>query len=150
MATPDSQVSAALAPVVEESGLVLESVRTKRAGSYTSLEVVVDLPDGPGGVTDTQLADVTRAVSAAVDELDPIAGTFTLEVTTPGIDRPLTCARHFRRALGHIVEIASADGQTARGRITDATDTQIVITGDAGERTLALADVASARMVVEW
>ncbi|QOX81282.1 ribosome maturation factor RimP [Nanchangia anserum] len=108
------------------------------------------LPDGPGGIDDIQLAEATRAISATVDEIDPIAGTYTLEVTTPGIERPLETPRHFRRAQGHLAEIALADGTTLRGRIADVADATVSVDTDEGAREVAFADIASARMAIEW
>lgn len=150
MSTPDEQIATALAPVVEPLGLVVEQARTKRAGKYTSLEVVIDLEDGPGGLDDTTLAEATRALSTAVDELDPISGTYTLEVTTPGIDRPLETPRHFRRASGRLAELSLSDGTTLRGRIDGATDEDVTLTVGDSHQAVPLEAITSAHQVIEW
>ncbi|MDU0969312.1 MAG: ribosome maturation factor RimP [Actinomycetaceae bacterium] len=150
MSTPDTEIAAHLAPVVEQTGLFLESVRTIKAGKHSRLEVVVDLPDGPGGVTEEQLTGATRAVSEAVDDLDPIAGAYSLEVTTPGIERPLVTPRHFRRAVGHLAQVAVAGGPTFQGRIAEVSDTDVTVETEAGPQVVPLADVTDAHMVIEW
>ena len=98
MAGDPQQLRSILEPAVVASGLYLEDVVTAAAGRRTTVTVVVDLADGPGGVSSDQLSEVSRAVSEALDAADPIKGAYMLEVTTPGIDRPLTTPRHFRRA----------------------------------------------------
>ena len=66
-----------LAPVVEDAGAFLEGVETTRAGRYSTVRVLVDLPDGPGDLDLDALSEVSRAVSAAVDEADPVKGRYT-------------------------------------------------------------------------
>ena len=78
----------------EAVGLYLEDVSLKRAGKYTRLVVTVDLPRGPGPVLENQLSAVTLAISKHLDQADPIKASYNLEVTTPGIERPLKHERH--------------------------------------------------------
>lgn len=98
-----------LTPVVEGAGAFLEGIRTTRAGKYSTVRVLVDLPDGPGELGLDALTEVSRAVSAALDEADPVKGRYTLEVSTPGAERELSTPRHFRRAVGHDVELTVED-----------------------------------------
>ncbi|MDO5495209.1 MAG: ribosome maturation factor RimP [bacterium] len=130
---------------VESAGLLLEDLGATQAGRRVVVRVTVDLPDGPGGVSSDQLGDATRAVSDALDAADPIAGTYTLEVTTPGIDRPLTEPRHFRRAIGRLVRIETAEGER-EGRITEAGDSSVTL--EDGE--IAYAEITGANMVVDF
>ncbi|MDO8107358.1 ribosome maturation factor RimP [Isoptericola sp. b441] len=118
--TPQERVRAAVEPAVAGVGLLLEDVVVTRAGRRSVVRVVVDLPDGPGGVDSDRLADVSRAVSSAMDVADPVAGPYLLEVSTPGTDRPLTEGRHFRRAVGHLVRLTLVDGATRHGRLVAA------------------------------
>lgn len=124
------------------------------------LRVVVDRP---GGLDLDQLSDATRAVSRALDEADPIAGAYTLEVTSPGLERTLRTPHHFARAVGETVKVkmvagaASATGERrVAGELAAADDDGIVVrTGldDDGapvERRLAYADIDRARTVFEW
>ena len=140
-----------LAPVVEDAGAFLEGVETTRAGRYPTVRVLVDLPDGPGDLDLDALSEVSRAVSAAVDEADPVKGRYTLEVSTPGAERALSTPRHFRRAVGHDVElVVEDDGVDAvlTGTITAADEDSVTLQADGRERVLALDDVRQARMVV--
>lgn len=112
----------ALSPVVEAAGLVLEDVEVKGVPPKRVVSVTVDLPDGPGGVSSDALAEVSRTVSARLDEVgDVLSGAYQLEVSTPGLTRPLTQPRHFRRAQGRLVTLQSA-GETLRGRVIGADD----------------------------
>ena len=140
-----------LAPVVEDAGAFLEGVETTRAGRYSTVRVLVDLPDGPGDLDLDALTEVSRAVSAAVDGADPVKGQYTLEVSTPGAERELSTPRHFRRAVGHDVElVVEDDGVDAvlTGTITAADEDSVTLQTDGRERALALDDVRQARMVV--
>ena len=140
-----------LTPVVEDAGAFLEGVETTRAGRYSTVRVLVDLPDGPGDLDLDALTTVSRAVSAAVDEADPVRGQYTLEVSTPGAERELSTPRHFRRAVGRDVELmVEDDGVDAvlTGTVTAADEDSVTLQVDGRERVLALDDVRQARMVV--
>ena len=112
-----------LTPVVEGAGAFLEGIKTTRAGKYSTVRVLVDLPDGPGELGLDALTEVSRAVSAALDEADPVKGRYTLEVSTPGAERELSTPRHFRRAVGHDVELAVEGAEDTEGA-EDAEDTE--------------------------
>ncbi|MGC0273573.1 ribosome maturation factor RimP [Pseudactinotalea sp. Z1739] len=112
----------ALSPVVSEQGLYLEEVAVGGSGRNRTLIVVIDLPEGPGGVSSDQLAEVSRAVSNRLDDVDHVLrGPYQLEVTTPGISRPLTQPRHFGRAVGRLATVTTTEG-IVRGRIVAADD----------------------------
>lgn len=146
--SPALRVRAAVEPAVTAAGLVVEDVVVTRAGKHSVVRVVVDLPDGPGGVDADTLAAASRAISAALDAADPVAGRYLLEVSTPGTDRPLVAPRHFRRAVGRIVRLSLTDGTTRTGRLVDA-DPDLTLE-ESGVRTLVpMADVASGRVEVE-
>ncbi|BDA63323.1 ribosome maturation factor RimP [Actinomyces capricornis] len=136
-----------LEPVVDGAGLFLERIETTRAGKYSVVRVVVDLPDGPGDLDLDRLGEVTAAVSQALDEADPVKGQYTLEVSTPGAERELRTARHFRRAVGHGAQV-STDEEELSGTITAVDDQVLTLQTDAGPRTVPLEQVRQARMVV--
>lgn len=142
-----AQIAQLLDPVVQESGLWLETVRVVGAGKHTVVRVTVDLPSGPGGVDSTQLTDVSRAVSAVLDEKDPIKGAYTLEVSTPGATRELSEERHFSRAIGRKVAFQLSDDTKFTERIVDVADGVITLAGQPG--TIAVVDVARAHVVLE-
>lgn len=142
-----------VAPVVARHGLFLEGVEVRRAGRRVTVLVTVDLSDGPGGVGADALADVSRDVSAALDEDDTFPGSYVLEVSTPGADRPLREPRHFRRAIGRLVTLRTTSGERVAGRVRTADDEAVTL-GDDGSgrtagRTLRYSDVAAARVEVE-
>lgn len=112
----EARLHALLEPVVRDAGLFLEDVAVTGSARRQVVRVTVDLADGPGGVSSDVLADASRDVSTALDGVDNLlADAYLLEVSTPGIDRPLTQARHFRRAEGRLVTLHTADGEvTAR------------------------------------
>lgn len=143
------QLRAELEPVVAEAGLFLEDVRLKPAGKKTVLEVIVDLADGPGGVSSDALTDVSRAVSTHLDD-SPAApgGQYTLEISTPGATRDLLTERHYRRAQGRIVILQTADG-TIRGRVKSVEGDRISLDVKGQPMSIALADVTKGRMDVE-
>lgn len=142
------QVRAAVADAVAQSGLIIEDVEVTGAGRRRVVRLTVDLPDGPGGVTSDQIGDVSRAVSAALDESDVVPDAYTLEVSTPGTDRPLTEPRHFRRAVGRLLTITTA-GTTLTARLSDVVGDTLHLTDHAGDHTVPLADVTRARVEVE-
>jgi ribosome maturation factor RimP len=125
------------------------------------LRVVVDSPQGTVGALDLDvLADATRAVSRALDEADPITGRYTLEVTSPGLERTLRRPEHFERAVGETVKIRTVSGvsdeRRVGGQLVSADDSGIVVrTGAADdgatvEQRLAYDDIERARTVFEW
>ena len=136
-----------LEPAVTATGFDLEDVTVSPAGKRRVVRVVVDRD---GGVDLDDVAEVARAVSDLLDE-DPdlVAGAYVLEVTSPGVDRPLTDARHWRRAVGRLVKATLAD-ETVVGRVTASTDTDVTLEVDGVERTLLQAEVVQAVVQVEF
>ncbi|MGC5616195.1 ribosome maturation factor RimP [Georgenia sp. Z1491] len=146
--TPSDRVRAAVTDPVTQAGLVVEDVEVAGSGTRKVVRLTVDLPDGPGGVTSDQIGDVSRAVSTALDEHDAVDGTYTLEVSTPGTDRPLTEPRHFRRAVGRLLDLTTADGRRTC-RLAGVEDDRLQLTDDQGSREVPIADVTRARVEVE-
>lgn len=142
-----AEVRALLEPVVADTGLFLEDVTTS-AGKRTVVRVVVDLPDGPGGVGSDALTDVSRAISAALDTDDVVPGAYTLEVSTPGISRPLTTERHFRRAVGRLLRMTTTDGKLT-ARLTAVEGADLHLEDDGAARVVPIAQVSSATVVAE-
>ena len=137
-----------LAPVAAERGLDLEDVVVTPAGKRRMLRVVVDRD---GGVGLDLVAEVSSAVSAALDASDAMGGApYVLEVTSPGVDRPLTEPRHWGRARTRLVKTALLDGSTVTGRVVEADDASVTLDVDGLATRLALADIASARVQVEF
>lgn len=131
-----------LEPVVTDAGLYLEDVSVSAAGRRSVVRVVVDLADGPGGVGSDLLTDVSRQVSATLDDVDVVAGAYTLEVSTPGVTRPLTTARHYRRAEGRLVRLRTTSG-AVRGRVLAVDGEDVVIDTEGTRQVVALSDITS-------
>lgn len=162
MPTPalTSRVKDVVAPVVSAAGLFLEAVEVAPAGRRTVVRVVLDLDTEPGGLDLDTLADVSREVADALDAADVVPGEYTLEVSTPGVERPLTEPRHFLRARGRLVRLVRRDGGTLTGRLADVDGEELVLAVEApvakGARRRApidarvpLADVLSGHVEVE-
>lgn len=129
------------------TGFDLEDVTVSPAGKRRVVRVVVDRD---GGVDLDDVAGVARAVSALLDDNpDLVDGAYTLEVTSPGVDRPLTLPRHWRRAVGRLVKATLAD-ETVVGRVRAATDLDVTLDVEGTERTLLQAEVSKAVVQVEF
>lgn len=147
---PAERVRDVVAPAVEAAGLYLEDVQLAAAGRRTVVRVVVDLDqDAVGSLDSDTLAEVSRAVSGALDSADPVRGQYVLEVSTPGTDRPLTEPRHFRRARTRLVRLALRDGSTVTGRLRAADDAALEVETASGTVTVPLAEVARGAVEVE-
>lgn len=142
-------------PIVGDLGLELYDIE-RRSGT---IRITIDTPPGSeGGVDLDTIALATRLVSREMDHEDPIPGQYTLEVTSPGLERQLRTPRHFQREIGKDVTVrlvgnAVADGEQRRidGKLVDADDTTASILTEAGdERVIAIADVEKARTVFVW
>jgi len=149
MATVSRQrVRAALDPVVSAAGYDLEDVSITAAGRRSVVRVVVDRD---GGIDLDAVADVSRAVSATLDNADVMGATpYVLEVTSPGVDRPLTDPRHWRRATGRVVRVSVADSGQVTGRVVSASDDEVTVDVDGDTRAFGYADLGPGHVQVEF
>ncbi len=128
-------------------GLDLEAVELSQAGKRRVLRIAVD---ADGGVPIESITQATRELSKALDASDAMgAQPYTLEVTSRGLDRPLTLPRHWRRNVGRLVVADLDDGSRVKGRITAVDDTAADLAVDGAARQLVFADVAKARIEAE-
>ncbi|MGH8860597.1 MAG: ribosome maturation factor RimP [Jatrophihabitantaceae bacterium] len=139
-----------LAPVVAATGHDLEDVSVTSAGRRSLVRVVVD---ADGGVDLDAVADVSRVVSEALDADSPggaaFAGPYVLEVTSPGVDRPLSEARHWRRAVGRLVQVTVAD-KPLTARVVGADDAGVTLDVDGAVRVIAWPDLGIGKVQVEF
>lgn len=148
MARDVDQLSDVLTGPLSAAGLDLEALEITPAGKRRLVRVAVDKD---GGVTLDDIADATKQVSRVLDESDVLGEQpYTLEVTSPGTDRPLTLPRHWRRNLGRLVKVTTADGSSVVGRVTEAGEEAAVLDVDDGKRSIGYSDVAKARVQVEF
>ncbi len=148
---PRARLVQLLTPAVEATGHDLEDVSVSPAGNRRVVRVIVDKD---GGITLDDVAAVARVVSdlldtAEIDEPTLLGGAYVLEVSSPGVDRPLTEPRHWRRNTGRLVKAALAD-ETVVGRVLGADDLEAVLDVDGAERHVLLAEVTRATVQVEF
>jgi ribosome maturation factor RimP len=167
-----ARLAPAVTEVVERAGFVLDDLDVRPAGRRRVVRVVVDTAEVPGpadgpaaGADLDAVAALSRELSAVLDAADESTGTralapegeYTLEVTTPGTDRPLTTPHHWRRAWLRRVTVTLTDGASLTGRVGAVTDTDapVVTLAETGRRgttlrELALDTVARAGVEVEF
>ena len=148
--TTDGPLQELLAPVVAASGLELDSVTRMRSDAMPLLRVVVEAPIGADGIDSDTLADVSRAVSKALDAADPIDGEYLLEVSTPGAERELTKVGHWMRQIGRLVRIKLRAGGYVSGRVIDAGETSATIDVDGEATPIDYQDMRKARSRVDF
>lgn len=151
------RVRAVVEPVVTAAGYDLEDLSLARAGRRQLVRVVLDRD---GGVSLDDVADVSRAVSVALDAAEEstgelFAGEYALEVGSPGVDRPLTLPRHWRRNTGRLVKVHVAGapegaGSTLTGRVVSADDDGVVLDVDGEPRQLAYGNMGPGRVQIEF
>jgi ribosome maturation factor RimP len=138
--------------VAAAHGVELLEAQLRRRGRSPVLSVVLDA-DAP--VEADVVERVSKDLSHLLDEDDPLPGSYVLEVTTPGLDRPLRTARDFRRQRGHEVRLtrarAGSDATTSVQGIVVAVDDQAVtLEVDGGELRLPLSEVVRGTVVLPW
>lgn len=135
-------------PVAAAAGMDLESVRVTVAGRRRLLRVVVD---GDHGVSLDDAAEVSREVSAALDATDVMGDVpYTLEVSSPGVDRPLTEPRHWRRAAGRLVRVKTVTSGAVQGRVLAADDDGVTLDVAGGARRFGYGDLGAGAVQVEF
>ena len=137
-----------LEPVVTAAGFELDTLDVRTAGRRHTVRLVVDSDTGVG------LDDIARISRTASDELDGnehlLGGSYTLEVTSPGVDRPLTTPRHWRRARLRLVAVRPHAGEGFEGRVGTAGDDAVTLLVGGVLRQVRYADIAHAAVEVEF
>ncbi len=148
MSAVDERVRSVVEPVVRAAGLDLEDVVLSAAGRRRVLRVVVD---GDNGAPMDVVADVARSVSDVLDTSDVMGGQpYVLEVSSPGVDRPLTAPRHWKRSVRRLVKVDLIGGGELTGRVESADDegATLLVAGDS--RRVHYSDVSRARVQIEF
>ena len=149
----DRKLAGLIEPVVAAAGMDLESVRVTVAGKRRLLRVIVD---SDHGVSLDDAADVSRDISVLLDANNAFGDVpYTLEVSSPGVDRPLTEPRHWRRARGRLVRVKVTGEGSVEGRLltadADGVTLGTVLNGRAsGERRYLYADMGAGSVQVEF
>ncbi|WP_211658585.1 ribosome maturation factor RimP [Phytoactinopolyspora halophila] len=137
-----------IAPIVEREGLDFEELSVSQAGRRSRVQVIVD---AEGGVDLDRCAEISRIISEALDESAAMGeAPYTLEVSSPGVSRPLQLPRHWARAEGRLVKVKKTDGSVVTGRVESSDDTSAVLDVDGTKREIVYGDVDKARVQVEF
>lgn len=141
------QLTDRILPLVTEQGAELYDLESQ-AG------IVRVLVDKPGGIDTDTLSRVTRSVSNLLDEIDAMADRYVLEVSSPGIERPLRVQRHFERASGKRIKIKTVAGTEGprryEGVLLEADDNGCRVEGEDGVCSFAYDDIERANVVFDW
>jgi ribosome maturation factor RimP len=144
----DKRLAELIEPVTAAAGLDLESVRVSVAGKRRLLRIVVD---GDHGVSLDDAADVSREISAMLDEANALGEVpYTLEVSSPGVDRPLTEPRHWRRGVGRLVKVKVTGEPAVEGRILAADADGVTLELAKGERRFELGELGAGAIQIEF
>lgn len=140
----NEDISAAIRPIIEASGNYLEELTITSAGRVKILTVIVD---SDSHLNLDQITAVTKEISEVIETLEELGDSaFTLEVTSPGIDRPLTKPRHWRKNFDRLVKITMTSGQDIQGRIGKATESTVSV----GDQTVSFEDIKRAVLEIEF
>ncbi len=136
-------------PIVEGLDCDLEDVVIRQAGKRRLVRIVVD--HRSGGLTLDLVASISREISRVLDDSSVLGNSaFVLEVTSPGVDRPLRLPRHWRRAVGRVVQVTPTAGETVEGRVLSADESEALLDVDGLPTTVRYSDVARAVVQVEF
>ena len=145
------EMEALLKPIVEAQGFHLYDVSRRREGSRSVLQVMID---APGGIDVDELAHLSRRISQHLESRAAEAATYDLQVSTPGLERPLKRPEHFRRCVGLQVKVktkAQVEGSRIHtGTLIAADDEGCTLETGGAERRVPYAGISSARTVVDW
>lgn len=133
-------------PVLARHGAELVDVQVKRGRT----QLVRVVADQPGGITLDVCAQVSEELSRMLDVDDPIQGRYTLEVTSPGLDRPLRTEEDFRKNAGRKVKVVLKSGRHEEGTVEETRSDRVRLTGTKGTVEVPYADIAKATLVLPW
>ena len=138
------QVLAVITPAIESLGFYVEDITITSAGKRSMLTVIVD---GDTHLSLDQVTVATKAISEIVENLPTLGNNpFTLEVTSPGLDRPLTKPRHWRKNQDRLIKVILNNGKEITGRIKDSTETSATV----DDQTINFSDIKRATLEVEF
>lgn len=151
MAQASAQLQAIIEPAVTALGFELIGIEHLSQGRHSLLRIYIDHEDG---IDVEDCAEVSRQVSGVLDVEDPIKGEYTLEVSSPGVDRPLFSEAHFQQYSGSLAEIrlrAPLEGRRKfKGRMHGVEDGKVLIEVDGVEYAVPLDGIEKANLIHEW
>lgn len=146
------QIEELIAPALQQAGYFLEDINIISPGSHRIVTVIVD---GESALNLDQVTAASKLVSELMDDAPFMGDTpFTLEVTSPGIDRPLTLPRHFAKNVTRLLKVTTTDGEVITGRITSNSESDVTLSvvekKETKEVVVALADIKRAVVEIEF
>jgi ribosome maturation factor RimP len=142
----EERVRSLAEPLLSKHGAELVDVQVKR-GRTRLVRVVADQP---GGITLDVCARVSAELSRMLDVDDPIDGRYTLEVTSPGLDRPLRTEADFRKNAGRKVKVVLASGRHEEGTVEDVGSDRVILARQNGTVEVQFDEIAKATLVLPW
>ena len=138
------EISAAITPALSDLGFYLEDVTITSAGRRSMLTVIVD---GDTHLSLDQVTSATKAIGEIVESIQSLGETpFTLEVTSPGLDRPLTRVRHWQKNINRLVKVVLQDGSEVKGRINEVNEESTAV----DEKNIKYSDIKRATLEIEF
>lgn len=139
-------------PAVEKAGFFLEDVQVVSPGKHRIITCVVD---GQSPLNLDQVTSISREISEILDSADFMDDSaFTLEVTSPGVDRPLTLPRHWYKNLNRLVKVVNKDGSVVNGRIASVEESHVIliedIKGKSKEHNVVYSNIKRATVEIEF
>ncbi len=146
------QISELITPALAQAGYFLEDVNLVTPGQHRIVTVIVD---GESALNLDQVTVATKLISSLLDEATFMGETpFTLEVTSPGIDRPLTLARHYAKNVDRLLKVVKNDGDVVTGRISSSNESEVVLTvaekKESKEVLIKYSDIKRATVEIEF
>lgn len=138
------EISAVITPALKSLGFYLEDITITSAGKRSMLTVIVD---GDTHLSLDQVTVATKAIGELVEGIQSLGDSpFTLEVTSPGIDRPLTKPRHWRKNIDRLIKVILLDGKEVKGRIKDASELSATV----DQQVILFTDIKRAILEIEF
>ena len=138
------EISAVITPALKSLGFYLEDITITSAGKRSMLTVIVD---ADAHLSLDQVTVATKAIGELVEGIQSLGDTpFTLEVTSPGIDRPLTKPRHWRKNIDRLIKVILLDGKEVKGRIKDASELSATV----DQQVILFTDIKRAILEIEF
>ena len=146
------QISELITPALAQAGYFLEDVNLVTPGQHRIVTVIVD---GESALNLDQVTVATKLISSLLDEATFMGETpFTLEVTSPGIDRSLTLARHYAKNVDRLLKVVKTDGDVVTGRISSSNESEVVLTvaekKESKEVLIKYSDIKRATVEIEF
>ena len=145
----NTNIAQLLSPAITRAGFVLEDVTVTPAGKRRIVSVVIDREDSNPSLDEVTL--VSKEVSTLLDDYSQLGSMpFTLEVTTPGVDRPLTQPRHWRKNIGRLVKITPMEGEKYLARIKSVSNDGVILDFQEEESTVNFGEIRRATIEIEF